>query len=178
MWEWQDLLSWHNWNKIFWALFVAIGIILIAGAVAGVFSMVEVLIAFIVIAIGAEKLGEEISDKRLQDEQGRINRDLLFISRWLENNNVFTRQLKDKHEQRLFKLDNKRADIEKKHELSYRELAKKILDIENRMNEVSRALLQEIKSMDRDRKQEIRKLQDRMEKLKSRALRPAKKKRI
>lgn len=176
MLEWQDLVSWHSWNKIFWALFVVIGIILIAGAAAGVFSVVEVLIAFIVIAIGAEKLGEEVSDKRLQEEQGKINRDLIFISRWLENNNVFTRQLKDRHEQRFFKLDNKRADIEKKHELSYRELAKKILDVENRMNEVSRALLQEIKSMDRDRKQEIRKLQDKVERLRSRVIRPAKKK--
>ncbi len=175
MWEWDDLLSWHNWNKLFWALFIVIGIILIAGAVAGVLSLVEILIAFMVIAIGAEKLGEEISDKKLQEEQGKINRDLIFISRWLENNNVFTRQMKDRHEQRFFKLDNKRADIEKKHELGYRELAKKILDVENRMNEVSRALLQEIKSMDRDRKSELRKLGDRITKLKSRVLRPPKK---
>ncbi len=174
--EWKRLLSWNRWNKVFWTLFIVMGIILIAGAAAGVLSMVEVLVAFVVIAIGAEKLGEEISDKRLQEEQDRINRDLIFISRWLESNNVFTRQVKDRHELRLLKLDNKRAEIEEKQELNYRELAKKIFDVENRMNEISKALLQEIKSMDRDRKQEIRNLQDKMERLSSRVMRPPKKK--
>lgn len=172
----RDLLSWHSWNRLFWILFVVIGIILIMGAAFGVLSLVEVLLAFIVIAIGAEKLGEEISDKRLQDEQGRINRDLLFISRWLENNNIFTRQLKDRHEMRFLKLDNKRAEIEKRHETGYRELARKIFDVENKLNEVSRALLHEMKDMDRDRKFEIKTLGDTMEKLKSGVLRPPKKK--
>lgn len=172
MWDWEELLSWHGWNKFFWILFIMMGVILIIGAALGVLTLVEVLIAFIVIAIGAEKLGEEISDKRLQEEQGKINRDLLFISRWLEDNNVFTRQLKDRHESRLFNLDNKRAEIEKRQELGYRELARKILELENRMNEVSRALLQEMRDMDRGRKEDIRKLRDGMEKLRSRVIRP------
>ena len=174
MWEWS-MLSWHNWNKVFWGLFLVIGIILIAGAVAGKLSLVEILVAFVVIAIGAEKLGEEISDKKLQEEQNKINRDILFISRWLENNNAFTRQMKDTHEKRILKLDNKRAEIEGKHETSYRDLARKILEMENKANEVSRALLQEMKSRDRDRKEEIRKLQDKLERLKSRVMRPSKK---
>jgi hypothetical protein len=171
MFEWS-LLSWHNWNKVFWALFIVIGVILIAGAAAGILSLVEILVAFVVIAIGAEKLGEEISDKRLQEEQEKINRDLLFMSRWLENNNAFTRQMKDSHEKRILKLDNKRAEIEGKHETSYRELARKILEMENKANEVSRALVLEMKSMDRERREEIRKLQDKLERLKSRVMRP------
>lgn len=167
-----ELLSWHRWNKLFWMLFIVIGAVLIIGAALGALSLLEVLIAFIVIAIGAEKLGEEASDKRLQDEQGRINRDMLFISRWLENNNIFTRQLKDRHEVRLLKLDNKRAEIEKRHELGYRELAGKIFDVENKLNEVSRALLHEMKDMNRERKSDITKLEERMERLKSGILRP------
>lgn len=137
MFEWKELLSWHSWNKFFWLLFLVIGIVIISGAVLGLLSMVEVLVAFIVIAIGAEKLGEEISDKRLQEEQEKINRDLIFISKWLENNNMFTRQMKDKHETRLFNLDKKRAETDEKHEFSYRELAKKIFEIENRMNKLT-----------------------------------------
>lgn len=138
--EWQDLISWHGWNKLFWTLFIVIGAILIIGSIIGIFTLVEVLIAFIVIAIGAEKLGEEISDKRLQEEQGRINRDLMFVSRWLENNNVFTRQMKDRHEMRFFNMDQKRAETEKSQESSYRDMARKLIDLENRVNQLSKAV--------------------------------------
>ena len=63
------MVSWHGWNKVFWLIFVLAGIAIIIGFLFTIFSLLEVLIAFILIAVGSEKLGEEISDKRLKERQ-------------------------------------------------------------------------------------------------------------
>ncbi|RLI98114.1 MAG: hypothetical protein DRO99_01540 [Candidatus Aenigmatarchaeota archaeon] len=68
----ESFISWHGWNKLFWAIFIIICIVIFVGFMADIFGIVEVLISLVLIILGVEKLGEELTDQKLKERQDRL----------------------------------------------------------------------------------------------------------
>lgn len=140
------MLSIHwfrHWDKIFWVVFLVMGISIIAGEAFAFISFEFFLILGIfMIIIGAGKLAEEISKNRIINYQDDIYRKIHQISSHLERTFNLADSYRIKTEYRLHKLDMKREEAERKIEGSYRDLARKIIEMENRVNRVSRILIE------------------------------------
>ena len=115
------------WNKIFWAMFVIIGIGFVFLAFFGNMLFLDLLLGFAIITMGLHKLGEEYSVKHIKTDQ-------LHVAENMEN---ISKLIQDSHKQ----LNDKEINMEKKLERNYRNLARKIIEVENRINEVSDLLV-------------------------------------
>jgi hypothetical protein len=138
------MLSLHwfrHWDKIFWTFFALIGLTVAIGGFAGLMpaEFLMLLGAFIII-IGAGKLAEEITKRKLMGYQDDIYRKMHQISQHLEKTFDIASMNKDKTEFRIQKLDQKRGEMEKQMNKNYRELARKIIELENRMNKLTKAM--------------------------------------
>jgi methylated-DNA-protein-cysteine methyltransferase-like protein len=133
----------RHWDKIFWTVFVIMGLaIAVGGAIDLIsFEFFLVLGVFMVI-IGAGKLAEEISKHKLMNYQDDIYRKLHQISQHLERTFSLVNSEKSKTEFRLHKLDQRRKMMEVKIENNYRGLARKTIDLENRANRISKVIIE------------------------------------
>ena len=129
-------------NLVFWLFFIVIGVIIIIGAVGRIF-FVDLLIGLIVIVLGIARLSEELSKFEFEERHKKIESDLGNISTWMNDNYAYTKKMKDRHENRMHRLDNKRVDIERELEIKYRDIVRKVIDIENKLQEVSRLLVKQ-----------------------------------
>jgi len=129
------------WDMIFWTFFTLMGITVAFGGLTGLLPLefIVLLGAFIVI-IGAGKLAEEITKRKIMGYQDDLYRKMHQISQHLEKTFDIASMNKDKTEFRIHKLDQKRGEIEKQMNKNYRELAKKIIELENRMNKLTKAM--------------------------------------
>lgn len=130
-----------HWNKAFWLLFVVIGAIVVAGLIVRVLYL-DILLGFLVISIGLLKLGEELSSKEIKDKHNDINDNIRYLSHQVDAGNQFARRVKERHEHRFLKLDNRRTDIENIIDEKYDSLAKKLIQLENKSNDISKAIVE------------------------------------
>jgi len=135
-------LHWfRHWDKIFWVLFVLMGISVALGGFLSLISFeFSVVLAFFIVIIGAGKLANEISGQRMVNYQDDIYRKLHQLSQHLETTFNLTDSYRTKTEFRLGKLDMRRKQTEMKIENSYRDFAKKLIEMENRLNRVSKLM--------------------------------------
>ncbi len=135
-------LNWfRHWDKIFWAFFALMGLVLAAGGIASFISLdFFVLLGVFMIIIGAGKLASEISHSKLLNYQDDIYKKMHQISQHLEKTFNIASMNKDKTEFRIQKLDQKRGEIEKQMGKNYREMARKLIELENRVNRLTKMM--------------------------------------
>ncbi|UCC91454.1 MAG: methylated-DNA--[protein]-cysteine S-methyltransferase [Candidatus Aenigmatarchaeota archaeon] len=141
-------LHWfRHWDKVFWVVFVVMGIFVVAGEAIALISFEFFLVlGLFMVIIGAGKLAEEISKNRLVNYQDDLYRKIHQISQHLERTFNLADSYKNKTEFRLHKLDQRRKMIEINTEKKYRDLARKIIELENRVNRVSKIMIEREKS--------------------------------
>ncbi len=126
----------NQWNRIFWAFFIFIGVVIILGTLAGVAYM-ELLLGLIIIILGIQKLGEEIHSSDIRKGQEKISRNMDYLTHWSNSTYDYIKNMKQRHEYRLYHLDKKRAEMEQRMESGYRDFAKKLFEMENKINELA-----------------------------------------
>ena len=126
----------NQWNRIFWGFFIFIGFVIMVGTFLRV-AYLEILFGLIVIILGIQKLGEEIRSRETGESQRKMNRNMDYLTHWTNATYDYIKNMKQRHEYRLYHLDKKRAEMEQKLEDGYRDFARKLFDIENRMNELA-----------------------------------------
>ena len=123
----------------FWAFYMSAGAILIAGFITSrIFA--DLLLSAVVIAIGFHGLLEEFTARENRKVLSRMESSLQQLTEWIEKSHLFAKSTREKHEMRLYHLDNRRAQAEQKLEKRNRELSRKIVDLENRLNSLKRIL--------------------------------------
>jgi superfamily II RNA helicase len=126
----------NQWNRIFWGFFIFIGLVIVIGTLLKV-AYLEILFGLIVIILGIQKLGEEIRSREVDENQKKMSRNMDYLTHWTNATYDYIKNMKQKHEYRLYHLDKKRAEMESKLDESYRDFARKLLELENRMNELA-----------------------------------------
>jgi len=136
-----------QWNRAFWILFAVMGMIVITGFIVRVLY-IEIILGFLVIAIGILKLGEELTRKEIQDNHDNFKDNIRYLSHQIDAGNLFARRIKERHEHRFLKLDSRRGEIEDIIDDKYDSLAKKIIHVENKLNTASKAIVEVAKRHD------------------------------
>ena len=132
-----------QWDKVFWALYIIIGAIIVIGTIGNLFVF-DILLGVAVIIIGSQKLAEDFRSIKLNYEQARINENINNISHWINSSHNYTKNLKSRHEYRFYHMDKKRIESEKKLEEMEKDIetiAKKVISLENKLNEIIRVFL-------------------------------------
>ncbi len=130
-----------EWNKAFWAIFIILGAIIIAGSMVHILYL-DLLFGLLVIGVGAAKLAEEITDRRLQRKHAAMNESINYLTRQVDSTTGTAERLKDMSESRFFKIDRRLNDIGGKMEDKYEGAVKKVISLENRLNEHSKLMLE------------------------------------
>jgi hypothetical protein len=123
----------------FWIFFILAAATLIAGLIASVI-IADLLLAAIVIAIGFHGVLEEYTARENRKAFKRLDSSLQQLGEWIEKSHLFTKNMHEKHELRLYHLDTKRAQGEQRLEKRNRELSRRIVDIENKLNSLKKSL--------------------------------------
>jgi hypothetical protein len=123
----------------FWIFFILAAATLIAGLIAGVI-IADLLLAVIVIAIGFHGVLEEYTARENRKAFKRLDSSLQKLGEWIEKSHLFTKNMHEKHELRLYHIDTKRAQGEQRLEKRNRELSRRIVDLENRINSIRKAI--------------------------------------
>ncbi len=137
-------LHWfRHWDKIFWIVFVVMGLVVVAGYAIDLISFeFFIVLGLFIVIIGAGKLAEEISKHKLMNYQDDLYKKIHQISNHLERTFNLANSYKNKTEFRLYKLDQRRKEVEIKIEKSYRDLARKIIELENKTRRISKFLIE------------------------------------
>ncbi len=135
-------------NKVFWLLFIILGSFMISGMILNIIY-IDIILGLFIVTIGLYKLGEEFITDRLGHEQKRIVNDMDGVLEWLNHSYEFTKSLQSRHENRIHKLDNKRAHMDKKIENNYREIVRKIIEVENKLNKTTKDVHKERNLVDK-----------------------------
>lgn len=130
-----------HWNRLFWAVFILLGIIVIAGAVARILYL-DLIFGLFVVGIGAAKLGEEINHRRLQHRHRAMNESISYLTGKVDSAASAAEHAKDSSESRLFHVDRKLSEMSQKAENRFDEAVKKVISLENRLNDQSRLMLE------------------------------------
>jgi len=126
-------------NLAFWGFFILSAAVLIWSLYIGVIFL-DILLSFMVIAIGFHGLLEELAERGNKKAFRRIDQSLLQLTEWMDRIQAFAKAIKDKHELRLHRLDTKRAQTERKFDRKTKELSKKMIDLENKLNSLKKEL--------------------------------------
>jgi Fic family protein len=123
----------------FWLFFMLAGAILIAGFITSTI-FADLLLSAVVIAIGLHGLLEEFTHRESRKAFRRVDESLQQLTEWVEKSHLFAKSTRERHELRLYHIDNRRAQAEQKLEKRARELSRKIVDLENRVNSIKKSL--------------------------------------
>jgi hypothetical protein len=130
----------HKWDKTFWMLFVLLEVAIILGNI-WFFTPVGVIVGFVLIAIALARFGDYLLHKKNSGLLSSNTESVEKMKSWLNNQYQLTQGIKDLHEYRFHRMENKKISLDEKMDRNYRELAGKIIDVENKLNLVSRALV-------------------------------------
>jgi len=155
------------WNGAFWLLFVIMGALIATSSFLRVLFL-DIILGFLVVAVGIMKLSEEFASRSVDNRHKNIHESINFLSHRLDNGDAFNTRIKERHENRFMHLDRKRVGIERTMEDNYDSLAKKIIQQENKLNDVTKALVEVSKKHDAFAKESARELK-RLERLKEKA---------
>ncbi len=162
-----------TWNTIFWILFVILGAAIIFQTAFNIFFL-DIAFGLMVIVIGIHKINEELSNREFERQKKEFAESIRYLTNWMDKSHSLTRNLKERHENRLYHLDVKRADLDEKIEKTQRDLIRKMVEIENRLNDATKVIVQEFKKRQQtekrlkalERKHET--LKERMKKIRAR----------
>lgn len=123
-------------NRLFWLFFVIAGALFVSSVFLGVLGelYIEIVLGFLLVVVGIHRTGEEFLNRRMRESQDASVRTINELLQWAEKSYDYTRAFKERHEKRLFHLDERRADLENKLDDQFRLAVRKIIDLENRMN--------------------------------------------
>ena len=129
-------LHWFKyWDKVFWIMFILMGVSIVLGAIESYISLeYTAILGFFMVIIGAGKLGNEIRNQRMANYQDDIYRKLHQVSQHLETTFNIADSYKAKTEFRLNKMDTRRKELEYGLENNYRYVARKVIELENKLN--------------------------------------------
>ncbi|MBI4176727.1 MAG: hypothetical protein HY518_05965, partial [Candidatus Aenigmarchaeota archaeon] len=122
----------NHWNRLFWALFVVAGIAIAVSTLTASF-LADVLLGVLIVAIGVQKIGEELHSKGMAARYRKVQENLESMTGTLENSHYFAKQTRDKHESRFHSMESKRIELAKKIDSNYRDLAGRMIALENTM---------------------------------------------
>ena len=123
-------------GRIFWLFFIILGIFVIGGIFLNLF-LIDILLGLVMIIIGIHRLETEHHKRIMEKEQGKINETINYMAQWLDANHDYVKNMRSKHDNRIFGLDRKRAELDKRIEMNHRDLVRKIIEIENKLNEIT-----------------------------------------
>jgi hypothetical protein len=123
----------------FWGFFILAAAFLIAGLITGRI-VIDMLLAFIVIAIGFHGVLEEFDHRQSMRALRKVDESLRQLGEWIEKANLFMRSISERHELRIYNLDTKRSLAERKFERRTSELSKRIIETENKLNSVKKTV--------------------------------------
>lgn len=129
-----------HWNNAFWAMFVVMGALIIVSTLFNILFL-DLLLVFIVVAIGIFKLSDEFSNNSIIHKNKNYNESIKYLTNAIDSSNKLNSRINERHESRFIHVDSKRSEIEKKIEDNYDSLAKKIMKVENRMTDVTKAVV-------------------------------------
>jgi len=131
-----------HYNKLFWLLFAAAGALFILTGFLGLTSLfyIDLILGVVIVVAGIHRLGEEFSHRGMRRAHDDAVRAINELLQWAEKSYDYTRAFKDRHEKRLFHLDQKRNDLENKVEDQFRSAVKKIIEMENKLNKAVKSL--------------------------------------
>lgn len=138
-WVRNGLSSYDYWNRLFWIVFIVLGIFIIVGTIGNIF-FVDVMIGLVVVIIGMERLAEEVDKQAIRGEQTRIHQNLDYVSTWLGDSYAFAKSVRTHQDNRLHRFDVKRAEMQHTIEQNHRDLVRKILEVDNNHTRLSRKL--------------------------------------
>jgi len=123
-------------NRIFWALFIILGVFVIGGIFINLF-FIDIILGILMIIIGLQRIEDEHYKEKLEKERRKTNDALNYMAQWLDASHDYITRTKNKHENRLFNLDRKKASLDSRMEMNHRDVVKKIIELENRFNELT-----------------------------------------
>jgi hypothetical protein len=135
------MLSIRRWNCLFWLAFVVLGALIIAGSIVRIIY-IDLIFGLMVVAVGAAKLGEELTDRKLRRKQSAMHESIQYLTGKVESASSVAENVRDRSDSRFFRIDQKRQEIEEKMESNYRDLVRKSVGIENRVNDLSKMMLE------------------------------------
>lgn len=137
-------LHWFkHWDKIFWVLFLLMGISVVAGLAASLVTFEFFLVlGFFMVIIGAGKLADEISGQKLVNHQDDIYKKLQQFAQHLETTFNLVDSQKTRTEFRMHKMGLKASEIERNAERNYRDIVRKVIEVENKMSRLSKVIIE------------------------------------
>lgn len=139
----KDLYLSH-WDKIFWIFFLILGILFTVASFIR-FIYLDIFLGVLIMAMGLEKLSEELIRKRHSEHEKRYAEQLREMKEQIDQSIRKAQSIYEKSDLRFHNAESKRSEIEQKIEDNYDSLAKKIIQLENKMNEISRFLVAEFR---------------------------------
>jgi len=100
-------ISFRGFEWMFWILFGIIGLLLLIGA------SVEVVAGAVVVLLGVRQLQHRDEKRKTEWRQG-VDRQLAEMREWMEKSHVLVQRLTTSHESRIFRVNQKRAELEKR----------------------------------------------------------------
>ena len=134
----------RHYNKLFWLFFVIASAIFICSIMftTPTYGYLDIVAGVILVVIGIHRIGEEFSMRRFRDTQDEISRYVNELLQWAQKSYDYTRSFKEKHEKRLFHLDQRRIALEEQSEEQFRAAVKKVIELENKLSKLTRAIEQ------------------------------------
>jgi len=137
-------------------VFIILGAIIIAGSMVHLIYL-DLILGLLVVGVGAAKLAEEITDRRLARKHAAMNESISYLTRQVDSTTGTAERLRDASESRFFRINNTLKDIDERLEDKYDDAVKKVISLENRLNEHSKLMLELAK-----RQEAIKERQDAM----------------
>jgi hypothetical protein len=134
-----------HYNRAFWMLFAIAGAMFVFTGITGLtsFFYLDVILGVVIVFAGIHRLGEEFSHRSMRSSHDDAVRAINELLQWAEKSYDYTRAFKDRHEKRIYRLDQKRTEHESKVEDQFRSAVKKVIELENKLNKTVRSLEQE-----------------------------------
>ncbi len=129
----------HVLNKAFWITFAATAFASL-GTAAGDFFLFGIFMAIFTVLIGLAKLDHDVAKKELHKSFNRIENELHEIMKNFEKGIYYTSKTSDKIEKRIYRIDAKRAELDRKTEKLFRDAVRKIVELENNLNKIRKAM--------------------------------------
>ncbi len=123
----------NHWKKIFWFLFTVASLVFIVEVITSTITL-DIMTGLILILLGLNALEEEMCAGKIRKEQEKQKRHINEILQWADKSYDYMRGFKEKHEDRLFRLDSRLSETETKIERNMNMLIRKMIDLENGLN--------------------------------------------
>jgi len=103
----------HKWDKTFWMMFVLLEAAIVMGNL-WFFSPVAVILGFALIAVALARFGDYLMHRENRNSMTKNSENIERIKRWLGNQYELTQGIKDLHDYRFHRMENKKVLLDEK----------------------------------------------------------------